>query len=175
MSRKGNVLNQKNNVSMHHHKGHEDYLITAIAVGSTLILIGTVFAINANLFDEIGAFFRNLTPVSYPLGSAASTISLPAPANPAGHAVFYTALMQFALGIGILQIVILALRLRMKSTTRRIAETVGNLVFWVGAAVLVNSVLAVGTIDSWFQFWGAFIIVVGVSLVARAIVYLAKK
>jgi hypothetical protein len=63
----------------------------------------------------------------------------------------------------------------MKSPTGKTAETVGNLIFWLGAAVLVNSVLAVGTIDSWFQFWGAFIIVVGVSLVARAMVYLAKR
>jgi hypothetical protein len=92
---------------------------------------------NDNLFNEIGAFFRNLTTVSYPVSSATSTISLPAPANPAAHAVLYTALMQFALGIGILQMVILALRLRMNSPTGKTAETVGNLIFWLGTAVLV--------------------------------------
>ncbi len=160
---------------MHHHKGHEDGLITAIAVGSVFILIGVVFATNANLFNEIGAFFRNFTTVSYPLSSATSTISLPAPVNPAAHGIFYTALMQFTLGVGILQIVILALRLRMKSPTGKTAETVGNLIFWLGAAVLVNSVLAVGTIESWFQFWGALIIVTGVSLVGRAIVHFVKR
>lgn len=161
---------------MPHPKEYGENFTTAIAVGSTLIIIGVVFAMNTNLLGKIVDFFRDLTIVPHPfLGSPSSTISLPAPATPAAHGVFYTALMQFSLGIGILQMLILALRVRMQSATGKIAETVGNLVFWFGAAVLVNSVLAVGTINSWFQFWGAFIIVVGVSLVARAIVHFAKR
>lgn len=161
---------------MHPHKGHSENLITAIAVGSAFIIIGVVFVMNTNLLGKIVDFFRDLTIVPHPfLGSPSSTISLPAPATPAAHGVFYTALMQFSLGIGALQVLILALRLRMQSATDKMAETVGNLVFWFGAALLVNSILAVGTINSWFQFWGAFIIVIGVSLVARAIVHFAKR
>lgn len=168
-------MDQNFNAHMSHHKGHEEHLITAIAVGSVFILIGTVFVLNTNLFDNIVAFFKNLTTTSFPVGSATSTIVLPAPANPAAHGIFYTALMQFALGVGILQVLILALRLSMKSPTGKISETVGNMVFWLGAAVIVNLVLAVGTLESWFQFWGLFIIVIGISLVARAIIYFVKR
>ena len=167
------MLNEKN--SRHQHQNHEDYLITAIAIGSVFILIGIVFVINANLPEQVIDFFKNLSTAKFPVDSTTSTITLPAPANPADHGVLYTALTQFTLGIAILQIVILALRLLWKSSTGRIAETVGNLVFWLGAGVLVNFVLAAGTIYSWFQFWGAFIIVTGLSLVARAIVHFAKK
>lgn len=83
--------------------------------------------------------------------------------------------MQFDLAIGILQILILALRLGMHSPTGKTAETVGNLIFWLGAAVLVNMFLLTGTINGWFEYWGAFIVLIGITLVARAIVYFAKR
>jgi hypothetical protein len=166
----------ENQNSHKHSRGHGEGLISAISVGAVFIIIGIVFTITPDLPAKIGTFFRDITSVSYPFpAGSSSTITLPGPLNPASHGVVYTALMQFDLAIGILQILILALRLGMHSPTGKTAETAGNLIFWLGAAVLVNSVLAVGTIDSWFQFWGALIVVIGVSLVARAIVHFAKR
>ncbi len=150
-------------------------LITAIAVGGFLILVGLVFSLNPNLMDSISDFFSNITITRYPPGSSTSTISLPAPSNPAAHSVLYSALLQFNLGFGLLQIIILALRLAYHSQTDKIAETVGNIIFWFGAAMLVNSVLQIGTIQSWYEYWGGLIVIVGVSFIARAIVYFVKS
>ena len=149
-------------------------LITALAIGGFFIILGSVFALTPGVSQETNAFFSDLTTVTYPLGSS-STVHLPAPANPAEHIGFYTAVVNFLLGVGILQIVILALRLWVKSPIRRIAETVGNLVFWLGAAVMANIFLLAGTLNGWFQFWSTLIILVGASLIARFFVHFAQK
>ena len=104
--------------------------------------MGSVFAFSPGIVSNTNAFFSDLTTVSFPFGSS-STLHLPAPAHPAEHIAFYTAVVNFLLGVGILQIVILALRFYVKSPVRRIAETVGNLIFWLGAAVLANVFLLV--------------------------------
>ena len=148
-------------------------LITVLAVGGFLIILGLVFTLTPGITDKTTTFFRDLTNVTRNLGS--STINLPAPAHPAEHLDFYTAVTNFLLGVGILQIVILALRLAVHSRVRRIAETVGNLIFWLGAAVAANVFLLTGTLSGWFQFWSALIVLIGVSLVARFFVYLTKR
>ena len=150
-------------------------LITAIAVGGFLIIVGLIFALTPDLWQKITDFFNNITTASFPYGGPNSTISLPAPTSPEDHSILYTALMQFAIGIGVLQIIILSLRLYYHSRIGRTSETVGNLIFWFGAAFLVNIFLLAGTLAGWFEFWGALIILIGVSIVARAIVYLAKR
>ena len=150
-------------------------LITAIAVGGFFITVGLIFALTPDLWDRTTGFFNNITTVYFPYGGSNSTISLPAPLYPADHSTFYTALMQFAIGIGVLQVIILPLRLHYHSRIGKIAETVGNLIFWFGAAFLVNIFLLAGTLTGWFGFWGALIILIGVSIVARALVYFAKR
>jgi hypothetical protein len=150
-------------------------IITAIAFGGFLVIIGVLFALTPNLWQNITAFFGNLTTAAFPFGGPNSTISLIAPANPAAHKALYTSLLQFDVAFGILQIVILALRIQIRSQIRRIAEAVGNAVFWIGAVFMVNTFLLLGTLTSWFQYWGALIVIVGVSMVARAIVYLSAK
>jgi len=149
-------------------------LITALAIGGFFILLGLVFALTPGISQKTNTFFSDLTTVTYPLGSS-STMNLPAPANPAAHLGFYTAVMNFLLGVGILQIVILAIRLWMKSPIRRMAETVGNLIFWLGAGVMANIFLLAGTLNGWFQFWSALIMLIGASLIARFFVYLLRR
>ncbi len=150
-------------------------LITALAIGGFFIILGSVFAFTPGIVQKNNAFFSDLTTVAFPFGSPGSTVSLVAPGHPAEHNGFYTAVVNFLLGVGILQIVILALRLAVKSPIRRIAETVGNLIFWLGAAVVANVFLLAGTLSGWFQFWSALIVLIGVSLIARFFVYLAKR
>jgi len=153
----------------------QEGLITALAIGGFFIILGSVFAFSPGIVSNTNAFFSDLTTVTFPFGNPGSTVSLLAPAHPAEHQVFYTAVTNFLIGVGVLQIVILALRLVVKSPIKRIAETIGNLVFWLGAAVIVNVFLLTGTLNGWFQFWSALIVLIGVSLIARFLVYLAKR
>ncbi len=149
-------------------------LVTALAIGGVFIILGLVIALTPDISQKTNAFFSDLTTVTYPIGGS-STLNLPAPAHPTEHIGFYTATMNFILGVGILQIVILGLRLLIRSPIRRIAETVGNLVFWLGGAVVAYVFLLAGTLSGWVQFWSALILLIGVSLIARFSVYLATR
>ena len=150
-------------------------LITALAIGGFFVMLGSVFAFTPGIVQDSNAFFSDLTTVSFPFGSPGSTVSLLGPANPADHQDFYTAVMNFLIGVGVLQIVVLALRLAVHSRISRIAESVGDLIFWLGAAAVANIFLLAGTINSWFQFWSALIILIGLSLIGRFFVYFAGR
>lgn len=154
-------------------KFHQESIVNSISVGAVFILLGTVFVIAPeNLFDRIIDFFGSFTTQAFP----GTSINLPVPVNPASHFVFYNALFQFCLGIGLLQSLILVLRLIWRSPTGRIAETTGNLVFWLGTSFIIATFLNASTNTSlWFAFWGAFLVVLGFSLLARAAVILLKR
>ena len=164
------------NQNQHIHEHHHDGLISALAFGGFLVIVGLVFVQNPNLWNQINTFFNNFTTSKVPFpGSSSSNVVLPAPADPSAYNVLYWALIQFDVGIGFLQVLILGLRLNRHSRLGRIAETVGNMVFWFGAAVLVNIFLLTVTLSGWFEYWAALIILVGVSIVARAVVYFTKR
>ena len=149
-------------------------LYAAISVGIVFILIGVVFVLAqpSSLWDSIVTFFSNFTLRSVP----GTGISLPAPANPAAHAVVYTAAFQFCIGLGILQVILLALRLMTQSPIGKTAETMGHLVYWFGAAYLVTTYLnSTTTISRWFMFWAGILIILGLSLIVRALVLSAKR
>ena len=150
-------------------------LITALAVGGFFIILGLIFTLTPNITERTNIFWSDLTTVTYPLGSPGSTISLVAPAHPSEHLAFYTAVMNFLVGVGVLQIVVLALRLAMHSRVRRIAQSVGDLIFWLGAAFIANIFLLAGTLSGWFQFWSSLIILIGLSLIARFLVHLVGR
>ena len=150
-------------------------LVTALSIGGFFIILGLVFALTPAISQQTNNFFSDLTTVTFPFGSPGSTVSLLAPAHPADHQSFYTAVMNFLIGIGVLQIVILALRIAVHSRIRRVAQSVSDLIFWLGAAVIANVFLLAGTQNGWFQFWSLLIVIVGVSLIARFFVYLAKR
>jgi hypothetical protein len=117
-------------------------------------------------------FFSSLTLAQVP----GAGFSLPAPADPAAHLKLYVAVFQFCLGLGILEIMVLAIRIWLHSPIARKAETIGNLVFWLGASYLAITYLVNMTIMAeWFVFWAGIILLGGMSLVARAIVLLAKR
>ncbi len=149
-------------------------IIDAISIGVVFILLGSVFvlALPHNLFDAIVAFFSNLRMRSV----GGTSLQLPAPANPGLHTVLYTAVFQFALGLALLQILILVLRIVFGSPIRKISETTGSLVFWGGASYLVNLYLNDSTmLRQWFDFWAALIIVIGLSIIVRGLVRFARR
>jgi hypothetical protein len=152
----------------------KENLITAIYVGFIFILLAVLYFINvhtklwANFVSFLGAFILATVP--------GTSISLPAPANPAAYTVLYNAVFQFCLGIGVLEIAILALRIWLNSPLTRKAETIENIVLWLGASYLTATYLVnITIISEWFVFWAGIILIFGLSLVARAFVLIASR
>jgi len=149
-------------------------VISAISVGAFFILIGTIFVLAQpnSLWDSIVNFFSSFTVRSVP----GTDIYLPAPSNTAVHGVLYTAAFQFCLGLGVLQILLLMIRLAVRSPLSKTAETVGNLVFWFGAAYLIMLFLnAAPSLTQWFMFWASLLIMLGLSFFARGMVLLPRR
>ena len=147
-------------------------LISALSVGAVLILIGIFFVTHPNLWGNIVDFSKNINTIRV----SGTSIFLPAPTVPSSHAALYAAASQFELGVGILQVVILAARFLVHSRIRRIAVTVGNLVFWFGASYLTGMYLnSTTTQEMWFLFWASIVILFGVSLIVRAMILIARN
>lgn len=157
----------------HQNKPLSENLITALAWGGFLIIIGVVFGLTPGIAGAIGDLFRDMTGVTYP--ALYGTIVWPAPANPAAHQAVYQAVFNFMLAIGVLQVVILIARLAVHSPIKRIGETVGNLIWWVGGAVAAYVYLMAGTLSGWFTFWPSLIILAGVSLIVQGVIRLAYR
>lgn len=146
---------------------HREGFFSAVSAGVFFILVGTIFVTTPNLFDKVKAFFLNFDVVRVPN----TEIRLPAPASPGKHSVVYSAVALFSLIWGLYQIVVLALRFVVRSPLGKKAETVSSLVFWLGASYLVSAFLnKTTTATTWFAFWAELIMLVGVSLIVRAII-----
>jgi hypothetical protein len=155
-------------------RAFSESIITAVSVGTALILIGAIYvtALPTSLWDKTVAFFSSFEILEVP----STAIHLPVPADPAAHAVLYNAAFQLCIGIAVLQIILIALRLMFHSSTSKTAETAGNLVYWFGASYLVGTFLnSSTTVTTWFAFWAAILVVIGISLIARAVVIFAKN
>jgi len=152
----------------------KESLLTAIYLGSVFIILAIVYYINISedLWNGLINFFTSLTLSVVP----STGISLPAPANPADYMNLYNAAFQFSMAVGFLEIVILILRVAFHSPVSRKAETIENIVFWLGTSYLIITYLVNMTIPSeWFVFWAGVILIFGLALIARAFVLLAKR
>ncbi len=143
---------------------YQEQLFTAISIGFFLLLVGTLFVINPDLFSSILDFFNDFKLVDVPH----TNIVLPAPESPQLHLTVYQAARQFSIALGVFQVVILALRFFIPSSWGKRSETVGNFVYWVGTSFLIQYFLVEST--QWFVFWSTIIILAGVSIIARAVV-----
>jgi hypothetical protein len=100
---------------------------------------------------------------------------LPAPAHVADHIDVYSAVEQFSLIWGVFLVAILGLRFAVGAPTRRKAQNVSDIVFWFGTAYLIqtwlinNITTAVSQTQKWFEFWALIIVLLGASLIVRAI------
>jgi len=153
---------------------HRESLITAISAGFFLILIGALFITTPGLFSRIIDFFNNFDAL---VQVPNTMIYLPAPRNPLiPHQVVYTAVEQFGFAFGAFQIVTLALRFVARSPISRKAETVGNFIFWIGLGYLTRTLLLQQTrwtampTTAWFVFWAAIVMLIGVTLIIRALI-----
>jgi hypothetical protein len=152
---------------------HREGLIAGISAGFFFIVAGALFVIMPTLFDRIVAFFNNFDIVTIPnLG-----IPWPAPATPFTHSTVYLAAERFCFIWGVFEIVLLVLRLVLRSNIDKIAETASNILYWLGAGVLVRMFLlefvrfpTVTGLTRWFAYWAAIIMLFGVTLIIRGII-----
>jgi len=142
-----------------------------VAIGFFLILAGTLFLYMPNLIGKVVAFFSDFTMVRVP---NTGNVFFPAPASPGTHSDVYTFVGEFSLIWGIFQIFILALNFAFYSSPRRKADTISHIIFWLGVSYLIGQLLNPQvTMVGWFMFWSVVIMLMGVSLIARAIVLAA--
>lgn len=154
-------------------RGYGEGLFSAVSAGVFFVLIGAIFVysfavLDVNLFSEIVAFAQGFGLVSVP---NTPIVRFPAPRFPSAHLPIYVAAGQFSLFWGIYQVAILAVRFVARSPVTRKAETASNVIYWFGASYLLSLFLTeTVTRSAWFEFWAAILILVGVSLVVRAII-----
>ena len=160
-------VNKLNENSKGFSRRYKEGLFSAISAGFFFILIGAIFVTTPNLFDKIIDLFRDFDIVRVPN----MEILLPAPASPGTHSLVYSAVTEFSFVWGLFQIVILALRFIAHSPLSKKAETVSGLVFWLGASFLISTFLnETTTVITWFVFWAAIMMLIGLSLIIRAII-----
>jgi len=152
----------------------KENLLTALFIGFILILLAVLYFINvhSNLWGNFVNFISTFILYTVP----GTSISLPTPANPSAYTMLYNAAFQFCLGLGLLEIAILGLRIWLNSPFPRKAETIENIVFWLGTSYLIVTYLMKITIRSeWFVFWAGIILIGGLSLIARSFVLIASR
>ncbi len=151
---------------------HKESIFGAVSAGVFFVVIGAIFVTTPDLFDKIIAFFQDLDVVRVPN----TEILLPAPVSPGDHPVLYSAVEQFSFIWSLYQLVILALRFAVGSPLNKKGETLSNVVFWFGNSYLIRTFLGESTsATTWFEFWSAIIILVGVSLLARAAIFAVAR
>ncbi len=170
-------------------RGRREGLLSAVSVGFFLLLIGVLFVIKPNLYADTVIFFNNFNATSTVRNTQ---IKLPAPdaLRSATNSTVrqanldvYSAAQQFSLAWGIFLIALLVMRFVFDSTRRRKADNISDIVFWFGAIYLIQTWLIDPTnslpyptdAQPWFEFWSMIIVLIGVSLIVRAICLAAYR
>ena len=158
---------------------HREEIITAVSVGFFLILIGAIFIATPTLYGALRTFFSPDSWINVNVRN--SNVFIPVPVNPSAHSEVYKAAFEFCLIWGLFQIFVLIFRFVVGSSPRRKARTVSSTVFWLGASYLISAYLNSLTAtnhhqrDTWYTFWAAIIVLIGVALIVRAIVRLTMR
>jgi len=150
-----------------HERRHEEQdKLSFASFGFFLLLIGVIWVINPNLFQEVVDFFKDLTLER----KIFLNIPFPSPEHTYWHTEVYTAIARFCFAFGLFQIFILVLRVFFRDPVDKVAGTFSGLVFWLGVGFASN-LLAARTID-WPGFIGWFIVFIGLSIVVRSLLVL---
>jgi hypothetical protein len=162
-------------------------LLSAVSVGFFLVLIGLLFVIKPNLYNDTVTFFSNFNATS---AVPNTQIQLPAPdpqpskTNSTVHEAnlsVYSAVQQFSVGWGIFLVALLVIRFASGSSWNRKARNISDIIFWFGMAYLVQTWLIDATSNNtyqalnWFEFWSMVIALLGISLIVRAICLAAVR
>ena len=150
----------------------KESLVTYVYVGAIFIILALVFVLNTGISGKIINFFSTLTLAQVP----GTNIALPAPSIPSAHTQLYDIGFQFTISVGILEIVTLMVRILLHSPFARKAETIQNLVFWLGTSFLIMTYLINIILQTeWFVFWSGIILIAGLALVTRALIILLAR
>jgi hypothetical protein len=132
-----------------------------ISFGAFLIIIAVIYLKTPGLLSEAKAFVTD-----FHLVELFQNFSWFVPSS--SHPVLYNAAEQFCYAFGLVQILVLGLEFARRSSTHRKAETFSSIVFWLGAGYIL-SLLSQGVL-AWLSFIAGLVILVGISIVARALV-----
>jgi hypothetical protein len=152
---------------------HREAVISGISAGFFFIVIGALFVIMPTLFERIISFLGDFDIVTIP------NLGIPwfAPVHPFNYSVVYLAAERFSFIWGVFQIVLLVLRLVLRSNVEKVSETVSNMIYWFGSGVLIRMFLlefvrfpTLAGLTRWFVFWAAIIMLFGVTLIVRGII-----
>ena len=150
----------------------KESLVTYVYVGAIFIILALIFVLNTGISGRIVNFFSSLTLAQVP----GTNIALPAPSIPSVHRQLYDIAFQFTISVGVLEIITLMVRILLHSSIARKAETIQNLVFWLGTSFLTVAYLVNITLQTeWFVFWAGIILIGGLSLVTRALILLLAR
>jgi len=144
-------------------------IFTAVSFGFFVLLLGILFVFTPDLFGKISDFFGDLGIDEI----SNSGVFLPAPEVPGSHLALYNVMGLVSITGVVFQAIMLVLRFVMPSSWVKRSETLGNFVYWIGVAFLVQWFLIDST--QWFVFWSCIIMAAGVSLIARAGVMTLSK
>jgi len=139
--------------------------LRAASLGAFFVLVG-VFFIVYPLFDEISAFLGDLRSV--PLFD---DVYYPAPFSP--HPFFYHILRNFSIAWSMWLGFLTVLQLVIRDRARRVAHTLGDWVFWIGAAYLFDRI-GLGAL-AFGSFLALLVVVSGLSLIIRALTLLVLQ
>jgi len=144
-------------------------LISVSSIGFFLILIGMIFALTPDFFSSLLTFFKDLGLVQVP--NVFTGIVLPAPRNPADHTTVYSVASWFSFVWGIFLVALLLVRILANSPLNKKTQNASDIFYWLANGFLIGRFLN-GTTNTvmWFSYWSAVIMLLGVSLIIRAII-----
>ena len=149
---------------------YREGLLSAISVGFFFILAGTIFIATPNLPEKAIDFFQNFEVVRV----ASSQVYLPAPISPSAYVTIYQAVGLFSLLWAFFEIAMLIIRVFAGSLLRKKVDGASNVSFWFGAYYLIGVFLDETVTQSrWFAFWAAIVVLIGVTLLVRAVIWAA--
>ena len=132
-----------------------------ISFGAFLIIIAVIYLRTPNLVHEARVFVSD-----FRLVELFQNFWWWVPST--NHPALYAAAGQFCYAFGLVQVVILGLKIAKRSSVHRKAETFSGIVFWLGAGYILG-LLSQGVL-LWLPFIAGSIILIGISIVARALV-----
>jgi len=138
-------------------------LFGLVEFGFFLILIGAIFLATPSIFNRVESFFKSFDLKAIEIYPG---VFLPGPTG--NHEEVYRAIMYFCFAFGLFEAIILILRFAQKSPIDKKAGTLGAIVFWLGAGVLANTLVTGGS-GFWFFFIGGIIVLIGISIMVRAL------
>ena len=132
-----------------------------ISFGAFLIIIAVIYLKTPGLLSDAKAFVTD-----FRLVELFQNFRWFVPSS--NHPVLYHAAEEFCYAFGLVQILVLGLDFARRSSTHRKAETFSSIVFWLGAGYILG-LLSQGVL-TWLSLIAGLIILVGISIVARALV-----